>query len=105
VAVVQRDARAVEEIFQTQAPGLEASPDQFKELRKARKSINAVRVQSCSAFANILTPNENKYSAMTLTSVARDVAPRVILAQTFSKIFNNPLKYMVSPAGFERATY
>ena len=49
-AMVQRHARAVEEIFQTQDQGLEASPDQLKELRKARKSINTVRQNASRDF-------------------------------------------------------
>jgi len=48
--MVQRHARAVEEIFQTQDQGLEASPDQLNELRKARKSLDAVRVNASRDF-------------------------------------------------------
>lgn len=49
-AMVQRHARVVEEIFQTEDQGLEASPDQLKELRKARKNINAVRENASLDF-------------------------------------------------------
>ena len=49
-AIVQRHAHAVEDIFQCQDRGDEASKGQLKELRKARKNINAVQKNASLDF-------------------------------------------------------
>ena len=72
-AMVQRHANAVENIFQCQDRGDEASKGQLKELRKARKSINAVRENASLDFESAYKRDRSLAPEATSGNISRAV--------------------------------
>jgi len=72
-AMVQRHARAVEDIFQAQDRSDKASPDQLKELRQARATINAVRKNAALDFESAYKRDSSLAPEATNGNISRAV--------------------------------